>query len=84
MDTPPNSRDFHKVSAAVGRFLKGLGRSQSSVIAASARLTEVYGVLGRYAPDTPPNSRDFRKVSWSCREVFKRFWEVKKRADFWL
>ena len=64
--------------------MKGLGRSQSSVISASARLTAVLEVLGRYAPDTPPKSRDFRKVSWSCREVFEWFWEVKKRGDFWF
>jgi hypothetical protein len=55
------------------------------VISASARLTAVLEVLGRYAPDTPPKSRDFRKVSRylkSCREVFEWFWEVKKRGDF--
>ena len=32
------------------------------MISASAKLTEVLEVLGRYAPDTPPKSRDFRKV----------------------
>ena len=55
------------------------------MISASARLTEVLEVLGRYAPDTPPKSRDFRKVSRylkSRREVFEWFWEVKKRGDF--
>ena len=45
------------------RLKKASLRSQSSVISASARLTEVLEVLGRYAPDTPPKSRDFRKVS---------------------
>ena len=32
------------------------------MIFASARLTAVLEVLGRYAPDMPPKSRDFRKV----------------------